>query len=86
MSKMSEVRAQLEKQAKPQESVARAKEKDTTAKGREGKIHVGAYLDPAFRKSLRMVQAQTDSDMQELLSEALNDMFRKYNVPVVDHN
>lgn len=85
MSKMSEVRAQLEKQAKPHGSVASPKQKDATAaKGREGKIHVGAYLDPAFRKSLRMVQAQTDSDMQELLSEALNDMFRKYNVPVVD--
>jgi hypothetical protein len=86
MSKMSEVRAQLEKQAKPQEPVAKTKVKDTAAKGREGKIHVGAYLDPAFRKSLRMVQAQTDNDMQELLSEALNDMFRKYNVPVVDHD
>lgn len=85
MTKMSEVRAQLEKQAKPQEPVVRAKAKDkSVAKGREGKIHVGAYLDPAFRKSLRMEQAQTDSDMQELLSEALNDMFRKYNVPVVD--
>lgn len=83
MSKMSEVRAQLEKQAKPPELEAKLKGKDGLAKGRDGKIHVGAYLDPAFRKSLRMVQAQTDSDMQELLAQALNDLFRKYNVPVV---
>jgi hypothetical protein len=83
MSKMSEVRAQLEKQAKPPEPESKSKGKDSLAKGRDGKIHVGAYLDPAFRKSLRMVQAQTDSDMQELLAQALNDLFRKYNVPVV---
>jgi hypothetical protein len=81
MSKMSEVRAQLEKQAKPPEP--RAQSKNSTAKGRDGKIHIGAYLDPAFRKSLRMVQAQTDSDMQELLAQALNDLFRKHNVPVI---
>jgi hypothetical protein len=83
MSKMSEVRAQLEKQAKPPELEPELKGKDNPAKGRDGKIHVGAYLDPAFRKSLRMVQAQTDSDLQELLAQALNDLFRKYNVPVV---
>lgn len=86
MSKMSEVRAQLEKQAKPLEPVSKSKAKDNTAKGRDGKIHIGAYLDPAFRKSLRMVQAQTDSDMQGLLAQALNDLFRKYNVPVVDQD
>jgi hypothetical protein len=84
MSKMSEVRAQLEKQAKPQEP--ESKSKSGTVKGRDGKIHLGAYLDPAFRKSLRMVQAQTDCDMQELLAEALNDLFRKYNVPVIDQD
>ena len=56
-----------------------------TAKGtgRGGKVHLGAYLDPDFRKSLRMVQAQTDKDMQALLAEAFNDLFRKYNVPVI---
>lgn len=51
--------------------------------GRETRAHVGAYLDPGFRRSLRMVQAQTDKDIQELLAEALNDLFRKYNVSVV---
>ncbi|NCR19529.1 MAG: hypothetical protein GPJ22_20975 [Microcystis aeruginosa LL13-03] len=84
MSKISEVRAQLEKQAKPQEPAAKTKTKDGIAKSREGKIHIGAYLDPAFRKSLRMVQAQTDLDIQEILAQALNDLFRKYNVTVVD--
>jgi hypothetical protein len=56
---------------------------ETKASGRESKAHVGAYLDPGFRRSLRMVQAQTDKDIQELLAEALNDLFRKYNVTTV---
>jgi hypothetical protein len=53
-------------------------------KSRAGKAHIGAYLDMNFRRSLRMVQAQTDKDMQQLIADALNDLFRKYNVPVVD--
>jgi hypothetical protein len=53
------------------------------ANSRKGKTHIGAYLDPAFRKSLRMVQAKTDDDMQALIAQALNDLFRKHNVPVV---
>jgi len=48
--------------------------------GREGKVHIGAYLDPEFRRALRMVQAQTDKDLQELLAEALKDLFVKHNV------
>jgi hypothetical protein len=30
-----------------------------------------------------MVQAKTDDDMQALIAQALNDLFRKHNVPVV---
>ena len=51
---------------------------------RAGKVHIGAYLPDGFRKSLRLVQAQTDEDTQTLLARALNDLFRAYNVPVID--
>jgi hypothetical protein len=54
------------------------------APSREGKIHIGAYLNPDFKRSLRMVQAQTGKDMQELIALALNDLFRGHNVPVID--
>ncbi|MGO9005297.1 MAG: ribbon-helix-helix domain-containing protein [Beijerinckiaceae bacterium] len=54
------------------------------APSREGKIHIGAYLHPDFKRSLRMVQAQTGQDMQALLALALNDLFRGHNVPVID--
>jgi hypothetical protein len=53
---------------------------------REGKVHIGAYLHPDFKSSLRLVQAQTGKDIQALLSQALNELFRAYNVPVVDQS
>ncbi len=56
------------------------------APSREGKIHVGAYLNPDFKRSLRLVQAQTGEDVQRLLARALNELFRAHNVPVVDQD
>lgn len=84
MSKISDIQAQLKKQARPQEVEEPKAKTSPVAKSREGKAHIGAYLSPEFRKSMRMVQAQTDKDMQALIAESLNDLFRKYNVPVVD--
>lgn len=89
-SKASAIQEQLER---AQGRKAPANDRTTTGdqdtrhaakgEGRAGKVHLGAYLNPEFRKSFRMVQAQTDKDMQELIAEAFNDLFRKYNVPVV---
>ena len=56
----------------------------TKAPSREGKIHIGAYLDPDFKTSLRLVQARTGKNIQALLAEALNDLFRSHSAPVVD--
>ena len=53
---------------------------------REGKTHIGAYLPPDFKRSLRLVQAQTGKDVQSLIATALNDLFRAHNVPVIDQD
>lgn len=58
--------------------------RDDKPSSREGKIHIGAYVSPDFKKSLRLVQAQTGEDVQTLLTRALNDLFKSHNVPVVD--
>lgn len=50
---------------------------------REGKINVSAWLDPAYKRSLRMVQARTDKKIEPLMAEALNDLFQKYDVPQI---
>ena len=49
-------------------------------------MHIGAYLNPDFKRGLRMVQAITGDDIQALLARALNDLFRAHSVPVVDQN
>ncbi len=54
------------------------------APSREGKTHIGAYLHPDFKRSLRLVQAETGEDVQHLIARALNDLFRAHNVPVID--
>jgi hypothetical protein len=52
----------------------------TAQASRRARAHIGAYLDIDFRRRLRMVQAQTDRDIQSILAEALNDLFKKYHV------
>jgi Antitoxin-like ribbon-helix-helix len=57
-----------------------------SAKGgasRAGKIHVGAWLPGEYKTSLRMIQVKTDRSLQELMSEALNDLFAKHDVPTI---
>lgn len=54
------------------------------APSREGKLHISAWLLPAFKVSLRAVQMKhPEKTLQDLFSEALNDLFAKYNVPTV---
>jgi hypothetical protein len=98
MSKFSAIQQQLEKASgrkgaavaaapPPATAVADTEGPPMTsykAPSREGKTHIGAYLHPDFKRSLRLVQAQTGEDVQELLARALNELFRAHNVPVID--
>jgi len=93
MSKMNLLQAQLEKAsgktAAPPLTVAPAQPIAATvykAPSREGKAHIGAYLHPDFKRSLRLVQAQTGEDTQTIIARALNELFRAHNVPVIDHS
>jgi hypothetical protein len=89
-SKMADIQRQLERatgraSVAVRQSVSASMEPMTTkAPSREGKIHIGAYLDPDFKTSLRLVQARTGKNIQALLAEALNDLFRSHSAPVVD--
>jgi hypothetical protein len=89
-SKMADIQRQLERatgraSVAVRQSVSATMEPiKTKAPSREGKIHIGAYLDPDFKTSLRLVQARTGKNIQALLAEALNDLFRSHSAPVVD--
>ena len=55
------------------------------APSRVGKVHIGAYLGSDFKKSLLLVRAATGKTEQDLIAQALNELFRAHDVPVVDH-
>src|SRR5262245_42810935 len=54
---------------------------------RVGKKNVGAWLHPDFSTGLRLVQIRRGGGvyLDDLIAEALNDLFRKYDVPTVLH-
>lgn len=90
MTKIAELQRALQETinpAPPQVTVAPqepSKRAAAVAASREGRVHLGGYFHPQVRKSLRMVQVQTDENFETLILRALNDLFRAYNVPVVD--
>lgn len=81
--------------AKPSEQPAEAAVPTAAPKrsSREGKEYTGAWLNPDFSTGLRMVQLRRRKDAQgrkvyldDLIAEALNDLFVKYDVPTVHHD
>ena len=55
------------------------------APSREGQANISAWLHKDFKRSIRLVQARKteNATLQDLMAEAFNDLFSKYNVPTV---
>jgi hypothetical protein len=51
---------------------------------REGKAYVGAWLPEAFATNILMARAKTRMLPKTIMADALNDWFRKHNLPVID--
>ena len=51
--------------------------------GRADKVNVTGYFPPAVKKQLRLLSAEQDKTMQQILAEALNDVFAKYGKPEI---
>lgn len=52
---------------------------------RAGQVNLGAWMDASYKSSLRLIQARKGHkcELQGLITEALNDLFAKYDVPTV---
>jgi len=50
---------------------------------RQGKKTIAGHFDPAVSRQLREIALQEDSSVQELLREALNDLFLKRGRPPI---
>jgi hypothetical protein len=58
-----------------------AAERPQSQPSRLGKVNVTGYFPPEVKASLRLVQARRGGTIQDILAEALNDLFAKYSVP-----
>ena len=47
------------------------------------RVHIGAWLPRDFKRRLKLVQAQTDEDVQTILARLLNAEFRAREIPEV---
>jgi hypothetical protein len=51
------------------------------APSRVGKKAIIGYFDPSVSKQLKQIGLDKDLSVQDLLSEAINDLFHKYRKP-----
>jgi hypothetical protein len=92
MAKVSAIQAQLEAaaagRAQPQpastQDTAPVIQATTKAKSREGRVHVGAWLPEAYSRNILLVRAKTGLPVKTIFAQALNDLFRTHNIPVID--
>lgn len=59
---------------------------DSPAKGapsRKGKRAVTGYVSQSAFTQLQILRAERGMDVQELVTEALNDIFKKYGKPAI---
>ena len=50
---------------------------------RAGKRQVAAYFPAPVQKQLKLLMVENDTTVQNLLAEALNDLFAKYGKPEI---
>jgi hypothetical protein len=51
--------------------------------GRVGKVNLTGYFDPRVKRQLRQIALDEDTTIQELLAEALDDLFAKRGKPEI---
>lgn len=61
------------------EAPAAPSAKTPLAPSRIGKRSVSGHFEPTVARQLRILAAETDRTSQDLIAEALNDLFRKYD-------
>jgi hypothetical protein len=65
------------------EGRAQAAPRPYRAATREGKKMIAAPVDPAAHRQLKMMAAESGQKAEELIREALRDLFTKYGKPPI---
>ena len=71
--------------ATPEPTVLTAPAQSKTAlpPSRQGKKALTGFFDPAALKQIKMMAVTEDTTIQALLTEALNDLFKKHSKPPI---
>lgn len=68
---------------KPAPTISREPGLSASARSRIGKSNVTGYYPSAVKKQLRIMAAEKETTIQNLLAEALNDLFAKHGRPEI---
>jgi hypothetical protein len=68
---------------KPAVPLPEPKPKAVPQPGRQGTKTIAGHFAPPVSKQLKQLALDRDSNVQELLREAVNDLFRKHGKPPV---
>lgn len=50
---------------------------------RQGKRTIAGHFDPEVSKQFKLIGAETDRSLQDMLAEAINDFFKKHGKPPI---
>jgi hypothetical protein len=50
---------------------------------RKGKKTIAGHFDPEVSRQFKLIGAETDRSLQDMLTEAINDFFQKYGKPPI---
>ena len=76
---MSQKRPSLQDSLNSSSKVNSVTSRDVKSREKREQVLIGAMFDSAVRKQLKILEAETDSNLKELLGEAINDLFAKYH-------
>ena len=68
---------------KPRPEPQQNKARSLPAPSRASKKALIGYFDPAVSKQLKQIGLDRDLSVQDLLGEAINDLFQKYKKPTI---
>ena len=82
MAKTPDLGPAMEKANRPPAATEPPKESPGQP-GRAGKVLIGSHFEPAVQKQLKGIAVEQDTTVQNLLAEALNDLYAKYGKPEI---
>jgi hypothetical protein len=80
VDKVTEIAATAKPTSLPANTKTRKRARDEGKAGREGRQFIAAHVTPDAAKQFKLLVVQQDKTNQDLLVEAINDVFAKYGL------